>query len=670
MSKLVLFVFVLLSLSFASSSQPKGLYLSLEQRIVLSYAVQAYGLPENQQEVYLERAQAYIQKALVLPPATIKVANFNEFLAHFRGEWPSTNSLEQDLLILESKPIRPLFTNYVASPRVRRQIEAYMAEQVSEAAQWLHGAKVPLAASLGKLPMLRKFVVQLGSQVTEGFFTEFDQLGGKMSQSSQVWGDDLMMRKLLETLFGEYFSRLSLDSKKLIVSSFVGGNLRMSDLEKFETLIQNSGPSLQKLLQIVARQRGMDPELKRVLQRLESSVRPVPWVQVQELLMKEAGAERFVSFERKPLGVGSMAQVHRAKIKNPQGGRSGDVVVRFIKPGIAARVAEDGRILQAVAQILDSSKDFAAVGGPKLKPLVEEVTRTVEAELHQDETKLRQIQGKVFYDRDVAVNTPGYKGELHIRVPKILEISESNPSSQLMIQEMVFGKKLESEYRAYQDIMPHLKQAVSEAIAAMWAEEVLFGKGFYHSDLHQGNFLVQVTDAAIKVNVLDFGMGGLLPREMQNQVLVLAAGIDSLNTKLIVDSFWKIAKDADRVGVSKEELSIQVTQVLNEIKTHQRAEMDLEKWTIWMTDRGFSLPYDFVNLNRGLVIINKMLKEAGSPYDATQIMRRIAIRQPINLLRRLVVEEKVPKLDLLKLGWVQTGLLLKGGAVRCEAVFL
>ncbi|NUN07106.1 MAG: AarF/ABC1/UbiB kinase family protein, partial [Bdellovibrio sp.] len=477
---------------------------------------------------------------------------------------------------------------------------------------------------------------------------------------------------LMQTLLSEYFLRLTPESKKLIVSSYFGGDLQASDIQKFEVMVQNSGPQLQKLLQIVARQGGLPPEMLEVFRRLESAVRPVPWHQVQEILKKEKGHFEFTYFERSPLGVGTMAQVHRAKIKI--NGQSKDVVVRFIKPGISERIEEDRKILTAVAALLDADPEFRKTGAPKLGPIIQDITQTVLAELSQLDTIQRQIFAKPRYDKDVTLKTKDYKNIIEIRVPKVYQ---GPADSQLMVQEMVFGKKLDKEVNTYLENIPELKRVLVEEISKVWAQEVLFGDGFYHSDLHQGNFLVQTTDPQIRVNILDYGMGGVLSRDLQKQVTVLGVGTEILNSELIAQAYWKMSEKNGNT-ISEEKFQYLVFERVQNILAGREARPSLELWTAWAMDAGVKLPYDFISLNRGIVIINKMLKESGSPLTLTKLMKLMARKNPLLVYRRLILEEKISHRDLVKLGWSElkeilrfdSSLTLKTEALSCQNVFL
>lgn len=672
-----------LSLLFAvvaqASKKNAELYLSYEQRLVLSYVLLGQGQSSQEQSAIFDRAFNHLQAVTQIPVKEVKVKNFNEFLSQFRGEWPDTNSLALDLQIIESKGPQAVKLFVSDSPRVQRQIENYIQIQEQKISE-LSGFDsveserlLPLmsGSELSK-KSLKSWFIGLGDTLMTEQMSEIDKIGEKIAESGFAKQQDAQMRIFMQTMFAEYFSRLSPESKKMIISTALGGNLLASDIQKFEIMVQNSGPQLQKLLQVVARQAGLDGEMLKVFRALENSVRPVPWVQVEQILKKNNKAFKFIYFEHKPLGVGTMAQVHRAKIS--EDGARQDVVVRFIKPDIEKRVDEDKRILTEVAKILDSNEEFRKTGTPKLEPIIEDITKTVIEELSQKDTIERQKLARSRYQRAAFIDTPEYKNVLQFNVPKIYE---SSVASDLMVQEMVIGRKLDKEVEQYKDIAPELKKSVIQEMARLWAKEVIFGGGFFHSDLHQGNFMMQVTEPQVKLHILDFGMGGVISHQMQGQVMLLGAGTELNKAELITRAFWSL-NDKQKSKQSVENFARLVKAKADSLQRSGQAPMSLENWTVWALDNGIQLPYEFISLNRGIAIINKLLQDSGSALNMGQLMKELAMRHPMTVYKHLVLNEKMSHKDLIKLGWAEMKSIWDGEKVqppktihmRCESVFL
>lgn len=672
----LIFIFVIVAVrSVFAADSDKGLYLSFEQRMAISYALLAQGESSETKAAVVQRGKNYLKGMLSQPIETVVVKSFPEFIKAMRGDWPNTHSLALDIEILEKAGPRSLKMYTSQSPRVQKQIEDYMKWQQtqllnmagSESAALGEAAKSfgGLLKSMATNPMAQKlaegWLLDQSEAVLSDRMKELDRVGEKVAESSFAKQQDPTSRIFMQTLLSEYFARLSPSSKKLIVSSFLGGDLLMDDMKKFELMVQSSGPALQKLLQVVARQSNLPKEVLAVFRRLESSVSPVPWVLVEQIVQQEKKNYDFSYFERKPLGVGTMAQTHRAKIK-VRGEQA--VVPRFIKPDIAQRVEEDRKILSEIGQILDSNPDFIRMQVPKVSPVVNDIIQTIVAELDQNATIARQKQAKV-YERVVPFVSPEYKSEIEFHVPKIYE--PKNKNSQLMVQEMVYGDKLDAVSETFQDAIPGLKKAIVESMARTWAQEALFGSGFYHSDLHQGNFMIDVKEPRIMVNILDFGMGGTITNDMQRQVMVLGVGTDILSAELIARAFWDLS-NKEKNQISEVEFKKAVAQKVQMITKGKEPNISMELWMAWALNRNLALPYEFVSLNRGMAIMNKLLEDSGSKLDLTKITKSLAKENPRVVYNNLVVKERLSAEDLVRLGWSEMKSMFQKEAPRMRTL--
>ena len=103
--------------------------------------------------------------------------------------------------------------------------------------------------------------------------------------------------------------------------------------QKLRALVEDLGPTYVKLGQILSLRQDLLPEeYCRELARLQVQARPMPFDQAR-LVMEEAFGrpleEVFSAWEEAPLGAASMAQVHRAWLRD---GRA--VAVKVQRPGI------------------------------------------------------------------------------------------------------------------------------------------------------------------------------------------------------------------------------------------------------------------------------------------------------------------------------------------------
>lgn len=612
----------LVPLGALATSPREAVYLSFEEKMIAGYSLLAYQKSETEKAQIAKRAYNYLVKSLETHPKMVEVKNFSEFLTHFRGEWPRSGDLGVELEKIEAMPMRGVFQYRSQSPRIQRQIDQYLQKHT-----------ILMASLLMSVGNVKTFSDDFIAKQIE----KFDSVGERVSISGFSAIKDPATRIGLQVLFNEYFGRQSLVSKKYMLMALMQENLNLNEERILEIMIQNSGPQFQKLLQVVTRNSGLPKELKQSFKMLESAVLEVPEWQVDEIISKEQENYKFIYFEKKPLGVGTMAQVHRAKILLD--GRRQDVVVRFLKPNIEQRIRDDHRILTEVATLIDQNVEYQRTGGPKMSPLIEDISETVLAELDQEATVKRQIIAGASYDATSFYSESVYKNVIRFHVPRVF--LSKNPSK-IMVQEMSIGQSLDKAADAYKETIPNLKRGVVEATAKLWAKEVIFGKGFYHSDLHQGNFLVRVTDEAIHVNLLDFGMGGQLSSQMQKRFMLLGAAVALKNADLIAESYWDIS-DSGKNRITKEEFKLAVQKKIQELNL-SNTKMGSEAWTGWASNQGIKLPYDLINLSRGRVIINNSLAEAGSSETMTSIEKQLVIHNPVKTSTALLTSARELKL--------------------------
>jgi len=634
----------LFSLQAFAVPEAKEIHLSFQERVLSAYALQAYqASPEEQTRIYA-RVLQYINTVTNAPVTEINVKNFSEFLKHFRGEWPSSGNLQTDLQRIESLPTQGLARYRSASPRVQMQIDNYLKAHVNH----FKGFSMTRLQDLSELKP--EAIKQYLKESAKKQLAEFDTIGSRIASTAFTAIPDPQDRIRFRILFDQYYALQSLDTKKYIISEMLGKKIGLNDQEKFEVMVQNSGPQFQKLLQVIIRQNGVPDHIKASFKALEDSAKQVPWWQVEQLLKTEKENFEFTYFERKPLGIGTMAQVHRAKmIIN---GKRQDVVVRFLKPNISQRVDEDHAILVKVTQQIDNDPEYRSLNGAMMTPLMNDITDTVREELNMKATMDRQTLARTAYDKEVLLKTPEYKTDLHFSVPKLFG---ADKDSKLMVQELVIGRSLDKESETYAKLAPNIKKAIIEEVAKLWINEVLYGGGFYHSDLHQGNFLVRMAEPKAEVTLLDFGMGGQIDKKTQQLLLQLGLALQMQKAELITDTYWNLS-DTAKNQIPRAAFATKVEERLKNLRKKNISE-SLFDWSGWASNEGIRLPYDFINMNRGLMIISKSLEDAGSELTFTDIAKSLALRNPGKVMTALKskIEEKIPN---------------KGPAgVRCEQVF-
>ncbi|OGD44335.1 hypothetical protein A3J02_00620 [Candidatus Azambacteria bacterium RIFCSPLOWO2_02_FULL_46_11] len=262
--------------------------------------------------------------------------------------------------------------------------------------------------------------------------------------------------------------------------------------ESFEKL----GPSFMKLGQILSlRPDLVGFEYAKELEKLQSRAATFSFEQVEKIIQKEFGrpiGELFKSFEKKAFAAASLAQVHRAVLKDGT-----QAAVKVQRPNIEETIKKDIHILFFLAFLLEKYI-------PESKPL-----RPTQVVKEFAAWTMRELDFKV-----EATNTERFrynlKDEPDIKIPKVYW---DLTSQKVLTMEFVDGVKLDEEERL-------AKMKLSRELLASNAVKVLLKQflidGFFHADPHPGNFFV------LKNNIIclhDFGMVGYVSPEMRSEMV-------------------------------------------------------------------------------------------------------------------------------------------------------
>ena len=150
------------------------------------------------------------------------------------------------------------------------------------------------------------------------------------------------------------------------------------DPVKLCLILEDLGPTYVKLGQMMSMRSDILPERYcKDLARLRTNVKPMSFdmiLEVLDQLLPTAKEKIFAEIDPEPLGSASIAQVHRAVLKN-----GGNVVLKIQRPGIKETMAEDIALLQKASGLLN----FAAGTGDLIdfRSVIQELWETTKEEM-------------------------------------------------------------------------------------------------------------------------------------------------------------------------------------------------------------------------------------------------------------------------------------------------
>ena len=254
------------------------------------------------------------------------------------------------------------------------------------------------------------------------------------------------------------------------------------------------GPSYVKLGQFLAtRPDIVGPTIARNLETLQDRMPPFPQATAEAAVAESLGKPVAQLFEQfgPAIAAASIAQVHRAEIKNADGGTRA-VAVKVLRPNIEYRFQRDLDSFLYVARLAE--RNSVEARRLRLVSVVETLARSVSIEMDL------RLEAAAF--SELGENT---KDNPDFRVPAV---DWERTARRVLTVEWVDGIPLSN--RAALLAAGHDPVRLARVLIQSFLRQAI-GDGFFHADLHPGNLFV---DADGRLVAVDCGiMGRLGPKE-------------------------------------------------------------------------------------------------------------------------------------------------------------
>ncbi|MBI5064625.1 AarF/ABC1/UbiB kinase family protein [Candidatus Woesearchaeota archaeon] len=282
-----------------------------------------------------------------------------------------------------------------------------------------------------------------------------------------------------------------------------------SDLPvKIRLVFEELGGAYVKLGQLLSLRPDLIPqEYCDELKKLQDQVPPFPFNQAMNILENEVGKDVFLKIDEKPIGSASIAQVHRAKLKNNQ-----DVVIKIQRPYVKDDFETDIDIMYYIAHKLEKKfEEFSPI----------EIVKEFE---NYTKKELNFVNEAKNIDRFYQI----FSKDPHVRIPSVYW---HHTTKNVLVMEYLRGKKISELKDEKYD-----KKKIAETIVEALMKQV-YEHGVFHADLHPGNILVVDDD---KISLLDFGIVGVLNQEMKTASLNLFVALINRDTEEVIKILLKV----------------------------------------------------------------------------------------------------------------------------------
>jgi ubiquinone biosynthesis protein len=401
--------------------------------------------------------------------------------------------------------------------------------------------------------------------------------------------------------FGEVVDRTGLSTLIPGRKRQEGG--RMPAGIRLRKVLEDLGPSFVKLGQIMSTRPDLIPEeILAELKKLQDDVPPVPFEAIREQVERELACsltDVFESFEEKPLASASIAQVHRARLRN--GDESVDVAVKVQRPQVQAIMARDVDLLYWLAKAIVRSMPESHLYRPI--SLVEEFDRSVSAEL---DFSLEADNHERF--------TANFAQNAHAKFPKVYRRASAK---RVLTLEYLEGSKVDAAQRA----------GVSGELIAKRAVEIIvqqiFEDGFFHADPHPGNIIILGDDDNPVIGMVDVGMVGRLSPKMRDRVVDLVLSAVREDYSGIADALYAIGRPIHKIN--RDAYDAEVAMLAQRYLGKRLKEIELAPLLrdLVMGSRkfGVEVPSEFLMLGKSLMTVEGVGKEIYPELDLLEEVR-------------------------------------------------
>src|SRR5438105_3772958 len=369
-----------------------------------------------------------------------------------------------------------------------------------------------------------------------------------------------------------------------------------NDLEKL-------GATFIKLGQLLSTRGDLLPEpYLDALSRLQDQIEPFPYEIVEQIVSSELGvriSKIFPEFDREPMAAASLAQVHRAYLRD---GRA--VVVKIQRPGVRDLIVNDLEALEEVAGFIDAHTEVGKryEFGNLLTDLRRSLLR--ELDFQREASNLMRLRQSLREYKNIIVPQP-IEDLTTSRVLTMDYIPGKNIAnlSPLRLLE-IDGAKLSDElFRAY------LKQMLVD--------------GFFHADPHPGNVFLTDDD---RVALLDLGMVANITARFQDDLLRLLLAISEGRGDEAADISMRMGEP--KANFDKSDFNHRVG---NLVARHAQATLEridaghvVLEITRISADCWFRLPPEFTMIAKTLLNLDRVVYTLAPDFDPNAIIREEA----------------------------------------------
>ena len=361
-------------------------------------------------------------------------------------------------------------------------------------------------------------------------------------------------------------------------------------------------PGLQKLGQVIARNRHLRPALRNALARLENGIRDVEPEEIRAIVQQDLGPRlKALDVDIAPviLSEASVSAVVRFTWRDPVNGRRGRGVFKVLKPHIPEYFSEDMDYLQGLAQYFSDRRRIYGFPAHLLPDTFKKVRRL----LHYEVNFVREQKTLV-----EAWNL--YRNIPQVRVPRLIE--PLCTSRLTALTEERGTKVTDAAARLPTARRREVAEQVIEALVAvplLSAEE----NAIFHGDPHAGNLLYNRRTG--ELIILDWALRERLSRNQRRHLALLFLMVGLRDPVGTCNEILALSQPHIRsASPQRQVIGEAVNRFLDELPiTHLPSGVDAMRLLERIAFTGVKFPGSLIMLSKVMLTLDGVLTDIGGP---------------------------------------------------------
>ncbi|MCB0333244.1 MAG: AarF/ABC1/UbiB kinase family protein [Bdellovibrionales bacterium] len=389
---------------------------------------------------------------------------------------------------------------------------------------------------------------------------------------------------------------------------------------RIRKVVEELGPTFIKMGQILSTRPDLiPPSFAEEFKKLQADCPRIPFSEIRAVIDQEFPGrvdEMFRQIDPTPIAAASLAQAHRAKLRD-----GSEVVLKVLRPGVRDLVDADIGVMSSLADFLENT---TSTYGFSLRGVAKEFAKELQREINLELEAVNTIRLRGYFLEHPGVSFP--------------RVYPQFSSRSVLTLEYIPGKMLSDVDLA--TLSPEKRRRLVEfACDAVFQQ--CFELGFFHADPHPGNIIIRPDDTLC---FIDCGMTGRIERRTSQQLAELISGVVSGDLDRVLEVVISLG-DADPALIHSRSFRNEAWDFIARFQDSTLATLDignlLNDFFTLLRKNGIQCPSDIVFLIKAVTTIEGAAESLDPTFDVVGYMKpyveNLVVRQygPKAIARRV-----------------------------------